>query len=498
MVSTSTGSNGSGRSHERKAGDSPRLSLCMIVKNEENCLPSCLESVRGVVDEIIVVDTGSTDRTEELAKAAGATILHFTWCHDFAAARNVALDAATGDWILVLDADEQLAPGTGAAIRNAIADPTINACRLRVINDKGPALAETTWLVRLYRNHPDIRYVRRIHESVHEALFELNRQTGRTTADLAVDILHSGYRPEVFTSKNKRERNLQLHERTVADRPDDAYAWYRFGDELRAVDNDRAALALETAWRLLMQMPRSRRVQHVYAGEVATLLGFLQLQGGAPERALSILARGIQELGTTPNLVYVRALCHTKLKMFPEALADYEYLYSIRGKRFDAPVQPGITDAIAMMGAADCLMALSNPVAAELKYQMALQFQPASSRAQLGLARARVAAGKSEEAREGLDSYLKTNPKDGAAWALSGSLALDGGSPEAAVQRLRIAASAAGAPEGVYGELAVALAAGGNVAEAAAVMQNVMNPESLKYIETRIQQVLTMTRERNL
>ena len=97
----------------------------MIVKNEEHFLPNCLASVIGVVDEIVVLDTGSTDRTCEIAISAGARLEHFEWCDDFAAARNAAVSYATGDWVLVLDADEVLVKGAGGAMRAALNHPGI-------------------------------------------------------------------------------------------------------------------------------------------------------------------------------------------------------------------------------------------------------------------------------------------------------------------------------------------------------------------------------------
>ena len=87
---------------------SNRISLCMIVKDEQEWLAQCLESVQGAVDEIIVVDTGSSDRSNDIARQYGARIVPYVWCDDFAAARNAGLEQATGEWILFLDADEAL------------------------------------------------------------------------------------------------------------------------------------------------------------------------------------------------------------------------------------------------------------------------------------------------------------------------------------------------------------------------------------------------------
>src|SRR3990167_11155445 len=102
----------------------PRLSLCMIVKDEERFLPACLESVRGLVDELIIVDTGSSDKTKEIAQRfinkVGGKLLDFVWINDFSAARNESLKHATGDWILVLDADEVIAHRDHETIQNAI------------------------------------------------------------------------------------------------------------------------------------------------------------------------------------------------------------------------------------------------------------------------------------------------------------------------------------------------------------------------------------------
>ena len=97
-----------------------KLSLCAIAKNEEAALPKCLSSVKGVVDEIVLLDTGSSDRTVEIALDIGAKVYNFDWCNDFSAARNEALKYVQGDWVLVLDADEVLVPEIVPSLKQAI------------------------------------------------------------------------------------------------------------------------------------------------------------------------------------------------------------------------------------------------------------------------------------------------------------------------------------------------------------------------------------------
>ena len=111
-------------------------------------------------------------------------VVEFPWQDDFAAARNVALEHATGDWILVLDCDERLASGAALAIRDAVRERNATAYRLEVVSEVGQSLPQRVWLVRLYRRHPDIRYVRRIHETVNEAIVDLCRKSGTQIFDL--------------------------------------------------------------------------------------------------------------------------------------------------------------------------------------------------------------------------------------------------------------------------------------------------------------------------
>ena len=110
------------------------LSLAMIVKNEAAHLGHCLDSVQGLVDEIVVVDTGSSDDTVAVARARGAQVTRFDWIGDFSAARNASLAQVTGDWVLVLDADEAIDPVDFPRIRQACAQEQVSGFLVLIRN----------------------------------------------------------------------------------------------------------------------------------------------------------------------------------------------------------------------------------------------------------------------------------------------------------------------------------------------------------------------------
>lgn len=230
----------------------PRFSLCMIVRDEEAHLPSCLSSVRDVVDELVVVDTGSSDGTREVARALGARVIERVWSDDFAAARNAALAEATGDWVLVLDADEELDrvahPGATAraCLERFASDNPDCVGRVVIENHTGSGETSEAEIPRLFRRVPGAGFVGRIHE--HWTLAD-----GRTPAraDTGLRILHHGYSPEFVEGRSKLERNLKLLELEVQERPDDAYSWYQLGRTLQLGGlHDSALEALERSLAL--------------------------------------------------------------------------------------------------------------------------------------------------------------------------------------------------------------------------------------------------------
>jgi tetratricopeptide (TPR) repeat protein len=152
-------------SHHPQALPKPFLSVCMIVKNESQNLPRCLASIQSYADEIVVIDTGSQDGTPEIAAQYRAKIGYFEWCDDFAAARNYALSLVQGDWILVIDADEELVVTSEAVLDQLKSNPEI--LTYSIIRTEAEDKTMTPLHInRVFRNLPEIRYAGRFHEQL--------------------------------------------------------------------------------------------------------------------------------------------------------------------------------------------------------------------------------------------------------------------------------------------------------------------------------------------
>ncbi len=138
--------------------ENPKLSVCMIVRDEEKTLPRCLKSVEPVANELIVIDTGSKDNTVLVANDLGAKVFHFEWCDDFAAARNESIKHATSDWVLQIDADEELVGDSIPHLRQCIRKPNVICYSIKC--DNGPTYTGPRfgWFDRLFRRHPRIFY----------------------------------------------------------------------------------------------------------------------------------------------------------------------------------------------------------------------------------------------------------------------------------------------------------------------------------------------------
>ena len=206
------------------------MSACFIVRDEEQNLPGALESLRGVADEVVVVDTGSQDRTRALAVEHGAKVADFPWVDDFAAARNASLALATQDWILVIDADERLRPEMGQTLKTFLAQvKQQDGIFVRLCNvDTSGKWVSQTQLLRLVRNHRGFRFEGRIHENIATSITAAG---GRLLMSELHVLDHTGYVAEENARKQRPERNRRLLQRALDDNPDDPVALHHLGLE---------------------------------------------------------------------------------------------------------------------------------------------------------------------------------------------------------------------------------------------------------------------------
>lgn len=216
----------------------------MIVKDEEELLPHCLASVQGAVDEIIVVDTGSSDRSAEIAQQYGAVVVGFEWCEDFAAARNAGLERASGDWILFLDADEALDRASREQIRSWTSVSGCDGLFLNIHNYTGTGQQGVTVnpVLRLFRNAPEHRFEGRIHEQIAAAICRANPEAAFHVTEMVIH--HYGYQTAIVERKDKVNRNVRLLQQAVEEEPDQPFHHYNLGVEYLRVGE--AERALET------------------------------------------------------------------------------------------------------------------------------------------------------------------------------------------------------------------------------------------------------------
>ena len=194
-----------------------KISACIIVKNEEKNIVRCIESYKSIVNEIIVVDTGSTDKTVEMARKLGAMVYQYRWNDDFAAAKNYALDMANGEWIIFLDADEYFEKGKELNLpkiikkinnRNGIDGLMV---KLYNIDNSESNIIDSIIVVRAFRNNKNIRFEGNIHESIMNNGKDIQCQL---IAEKDIKVFHTGYSSNIIESKV--ERNLKILEDNIS------------------------------------------------------------------------------------------------------------------------------------------------------------------------------------------------------------------------------------------------------------------------------------------
>lgn len=269
--------------HEIQLSRWPELSLtaALITKNEAGNIRACLESVKRICDEIVVVDTGSKDETVEIAKSLGAKTFSFEWTNSFSDARNRALECASSQWVLWIDADERLTPESFGAILAGMVRPQFGGYLIAIQNLLHEQDESQDILIhhacRLFQKLPSVRFEGKIHEQVSPSIVKLGLPIATLEGAL---IKHYGYRVSAMEANQKHERNIAMLRQAIEENPEDGFQLFNLGNALSvAGEFEEAIEVLERASAALT--PNSEYGQLTYQ-----LIAFAQIDLGRPEAAV--------------------------------------------------------------------------------------------------------------------------------------------------------------------------------------------------------------------
>lgn len=300
----------------------PAISLTMIVKNEEKHLARCLESVKGIVDEIIIVDTGSVDRTKEIAQSFGVKLFDFNWIDDFSAARNYAIDKSTGNWNLMLDADEYITNDCRGEIHRFVSEePHIGRIKLTsIFKQDGETRQSNVYLSRLLPK--GVRYTGRIHEQVDSDLPRVN---------VDVSVAHDGY-----MHVDKTDRNLRILLMELQDNPNDDYVLYQVGKQYKLMDQ------YMEAERYFDKSYELCRLEDWYRSSLVVDYLYVLLKTKSFEKGFQLIKKEKERFADLPDFHFAAGLFYMELIFFN--IEKYIHLFSEIEQSFLRCLAIGETD----------------------------------------------------------------------------------------------------------------------------------------------------------
>ncbi len=276
------------------------LSVCYIVKNEQENIEHSIQSIIGAADEVVVVDTGSDDRTPEIAERAGAKVVRSSWCDDFSYSRNISIDNASGRWILWLDGDDYVPSASAGKIQELKKEKPECVFGMVVKNERPNGTGTEFIQARMFPNRPDIRFQRRIHEQVLPSAVRAGMKMVETDAV----IEHHGYiDPE--TMKRKAERNSELIEIEYSESGPDPYLAVEAGDAFWITqDYDRAF----KWYRETLEAGSKTKGAAEPESQALYGMGRIEIKKGNPEEALKYYNASLDRISKRPDVMYMSAL----------------------------------------------------------------------------------------------------------------------------------------------------------------------------------------------
>jgi len=383
----------------------PKVTLCQILKNEEKNLPACLDSVADLVDEIIVIDTGSTDATKQVAARYGARIHDFPWIDDFAAARNESMRRATGRWIFLMDADDRIDQENRQRLRTVFSnlkdeEDAAYFMRWYCIDDVKQTVNSAYDRIHLFRNRPGLRWQYRIHEQIHPCLESLHYTIYR--AD--VNIFHVGYQDPAVVER-KHERNLRILQRERADRPDDAFVLFNLGLTCQGMARWQESLAF-----YLGSLQRVRPGEY-FERKLYAMTAKVSRQLGQTAEAARLCQEGRKRYPHDADLLTQEAwICY----IFGDyAGTEARFLQLLNGPKDDGielGADPGLRGAVTRHNLAVLYRSQRRDGDAEAQWRAAVAEQPYFTEAWLGLGELYLAQARWQEMEQVL-TWLEANPR---------------------------------------------------------------------------------------
>ena len=414
-----------------------RLSLCMIVRDEAELLPEFLRHAQGIWDELVVVDTGSVDDTVAILHQAGATVIQEAWRDDFAHARNVGLEHAAGDWILVLDADEFISAELHAEIRGILNNPQIGAATVQLRSHLPHGHVHETALPRLFRNAPEIRFRFAIHEEVVSSLEPYLDRAGQQLVALSGVVTHHGYERERAQKRGKKERDLRILNRCLSEAPFDLYSHFK-RLELARFWHDRSLWreAAQEARTALEGCGPAELQQMAYGGELISLIAQGMADSGA---GLQLALHYRDQLQPSAELHYYIGEQLEIGHQLAEATVEFRAALQICGARNQQMV-----NVRPHMGLCRLALANGDPESALAHCQQALAHAPQDPEALLALMINLYARGGCEAAMRGASAHAAAHGSSPELWMAVGNSAMLNRDPTSAAVAYARAAEESG------------------------------------------------------
>lgn len=368
------------------------MSLCMIVRDEEEMLPRCLAAIAGVVDEIVIVDTGSRDATLDIARSFDARVISRPWRNSFAEARNASFDAAGGDWLVYLDADEVLLAEDAPMLPELTGRIWREAFYLSETNHTGE-LAHGTSVshraLRVFRNRPEYRFEGRVHEQIAKRLPGFLPERVEVTA---IRVEHFGYLGSMRARRDKSGRNIELLRLQEAEGPPDAFLLFNLGSEQAAAGEDAgAARDFERAWAAMLEAPEheSREFGPALASR---LVRTLRACGRAGD-AFALAEQALDRYPGFTDLVFEQALAAVSLGQATVARELLERCIEMGDAPARYPARAGAGGPLARVALADVLSGQADHAAAAATLAAIPDGDPLALQARRGETIARLAGG---------------------------------------------------------------------------------------------------------